>query len=761
MGQFNKILKNNLLSIINHIDAGVIVTNTDIYKLCYINEKTRTFIADDTINTIRSFLEPPEDYFKNVGRLKISGNTNIEALKWEKKNDNEYYFINQCFINWKDDEPVALFTINKITNLKQSLTESIDESSILDEIYNNLPFGVVITDHYRRIKQYNNGFLRMFNLEHNEDIKGQQVRNVVMLENYAHEEITRSSDDKNKFTYKDKTNDNRIIYRTENLIKLTNKKFILSTYIDITDIEKNRIEEAQSNKSKSGFLANMSHEIRTPLNGVVGMADVLQNSVLPPEQQEYAAIIKKSADLLLTIINDVLDFSKIEAGKMTLEEIPFRLREDIQMTVDAFKVKAKEKGLSLSTYIDPRVPNNVIGDPYRIRQVISNLVGNAIKFTEQGKVVVSVEFVRDNFGMIIILFAVEDTGIGIPKEKIGKIFQSFSQADGSTTRKYGGTGLGTTISKQLVEMMEGELWVESPSAISTSPKYPGSRFSFTLELMSDEKYEKDVEVKSINELSQLKTLIIDKPNNKQNRLSESLTKANVPIEMVSDTEEALKLLRSQYIKNQRHRIIFIEDAIDFDGIKVAKAIEERDLAKKYIIIVVSSNDENRKYAICRKNKVDYYLVKPYESIDIIEILRENFPNLQIEDENIIKTEKLRKDIEILVAEDSLINQKVAETIFRNLGYEIEIAENGRIAVNMLENKKYDIIFMDSLMPELDGLQTTKELRAKGFKLPIIAMTGNTSDEDKQEAFAAGMDDYITKPVMTDVVRNILMKWFSE
>ncbi|MGC8802745.1 MAG: ATP-binding protein, partial [Bacteroidales bacterium] len=314
-----------------------------------------------------------------------------------------------------------------------------------------------------------------------------------------------------------------VLYKKDIPLRLKGEEIVVQSFIDVTPIEKSRKREIAANMAKSEFLAKMSHEIRTPMNGIVGMADALLAQPLTKEQVEFVTIIKKSADTLLNILNDVLDLSKIEAGKMVLEEIPFELRKELALVTHLFKVPAEEKNIALQVEIEPSVPEKVIGDPFRLRQILTNLINNAIKFTHEGKILITVKKVEDYNRNLLLQFKVADTGIGIPKDKISRIFQSFTQVDNSTTRKYGGTGLGTTIARQLVELMNGEISVESPSGISDNPEYPGTCFTFTIELFSNEKLPKNIDTSTITTFHQIKTLLISNQAPDDNAIAETFS----------------------------------------------------------------------------------------------------------------------------------------------------------------------------------------------------------------------------------------------
>ena len=646
--------------------------------------------------------------------------------------------------------------------IKRKLTDEhqIKKSeSGLKEIMDSLPIGIMMIDKNRTVLSMNKTAMYIFAFENESDLVGKVLSDQFLIaRNFQDTDSFSYTDNQNEYIYYDDNDNEVIIYKKEIPYILNNENVSLEAFIDITPIEKARKREIAANKSKSEFLAKMSHEIRTPLNGIVGMADALGGTNLNDKQGDAVHIIKKSADLLLSIINDILDFSKIEAGKMVIEETPFNLRDEVESTVSLFKQRTEEKGIELHTQIKDNVPDQLIGDPFRLRQVISNLIGNSIKFTFEGKIQISVELVKVHNSNITIQFAIEDTGIGIPKEKLKEIFSSFSQADGSTTRKFGGTGLGTTIAKQLVELMGGKIWVESPSSLSYDPQYTGSKFSFTIQVYSNEKIKKDFDFSKITDYNQINVLIINKSPKTDKIILHTFNSFETTNTEITPTNDPIALLEKNISKFQ---LVIINDSADFDGIGFARKIFDKGLSSKFLITIISSNDQPGNYVKCKMNGVDYYLIKPYEASEIYEVLIENFTSLKITDKELPELNKLNKNIQILVAEDNIINQKVAQTIFKNLGYEILIAQNGKDCVKKIKEKKFDIIFIDIMMPELDGLEATAEIRSMGNKIPIVAMTANAREEDKMKAFDSGMNHYLSKPVRIEEIKEVLIKYFSE
>jgi signal transduction histidine kinase/DNA-binding response OmpR family regulator len=643
---------------------------------------------------------------------------------------------------------------------EQTLKES---EQGLKQILEILPFGVMVSGQDKKIQKINKTALAMFSLEGEEDLVGKDISDRFLFgKNLLHLDKFSSSFDANQFITYEKGGTDMVIYKKEVPVVLQGEEVLLEAFVDVSLLEKARKQEAIANEAKSDFLAKMSHEIRTPLNGIIGMADAFSHQKLDKEQQEFTNIIRKSADLLLSIINDILDFSKIEAGKMMLEEIPFRLKHEVPFVLQLFSAKAEEKGLELHLDIENDVPDNIIGDPFRLRQVISNLLDNAIKFTEEGKVILRCTRIEEYSGNITLQFDIEDTGIGIPQEKLGEVFGSYIQTDDSSPRKYGGTGLGTAISKQLVNLMGGEIWVESPSRISTNPDYPGARFSFTIDVFSNEKIKKEINFEDITKYHQVKTLIINEKTEKEDVLLETLQSFGVSSYVTNYQEKTIDLIKSNRTnKLESYKIIIINDTVSFDGFRVAQKLHQNKLSNEFLLILLSSNDKKGNFARSKKLGVDYYLIQPFQSSELFNIIQENFTFIKIDEIERPSIDSIREDLKILVAEDNLINQKVAQTIFKNLGFEITIAEDGNDVISKVKEAPYDIIFMDIMMPEKDGFDATKSIRDEGYKMPIVAVTADTNIESRERVIEAGMDDFIPKPIRVDEIKRVLIKWFSE
>jgi len=634
-----------------------------------------------------------------------------------------------------------------------------NELSGLQSIFDNLPVGIMVLDQNRQIRIINQTAKEMLLLGKGDDPTGKNLSDRFMLSRDYYDADDDSSFDSNQFVLYRHEGEEVAVFKKDVPYVVDHEEFLLSAFADVTLIEKARKYEAASNTAKSEFLAKMSHEIRTPMNGIIGMTEALYQENLTEAQMEYVQIVKRSADVLLTLIDDILDFSKIEAGKMQLEEIPFKLREEVKSAVDLFRPILDEKKLAFSLKISSEVPENIIGDPFRLRQVLSNLISNAVKFTHEGEISVGVELEEEYNNNITLLFFVEDTGVGIARNKIETIFNSFTQAEESTSRKYGGSGLGTTIAKQLVTLMHGEIWVQSPSPITVNPAYPGSRFSFTIEVYSNERIIKPLHFEKITRFSQIRALLVSVSGQTFPQLIKILDFEKITYDLVEySAENFADLKKSLSEGNITYQMIVVLDETGNSGLALAKKLKDAKLTDQYIISLISKNHKAENFIQSKRFGVDYYFFEPLEQSDIIKCLHETFPFVEKTPAEIVR--KIKSNLSILVAEDNEINIRVAQTIFSNLGYSIDIAKNGAEAAEKVRTGNYDIVFMDLVMPEKDGIQATVEIRSAGYSMPIVAMTATASVKSKTKAISSGMNDYIVKPVKIDAIRSILIKWFA-
>lgn len=647
---------------------------------------------------------------------------------------------------------LIIFWMTKLQKRKKAIEANWKTSQILLE---NLPLGLVAIDTKNRVRFINSSAKHTLLLDDRDEFSGTEIANKFLISGKSKFE-KQTAYDKNQFILYQKEGNEMVIYKKDVTCEIDGEEIIISAMLDITPIEKSRKYEVAANTAKSEFLAKMSHEIRTPMNGIIGMTDSLSKDNLTQEQHEYVEIVKRSADLLLNIIDDILDYSKIEAGKMQIEEIPFNLQEEVKLSLDIFRAIVREKNLDLKLHIEDDVPIHIIGDPFRLRQVLSNLISNAVKFTHEGLIQVDVKLEEEYDGNITLIFSVADTGVGIAKEKLGSIFNSFTQAENSTSRKYGGSGLGTTICKQLVNLMNGEIWVESPSGISKEKNCPGTRFSFTIEVYSNEELHKTIDSNSFTKSSEINTLVISVNASVRNRLGGFFKHHGIPSKALELSENIITDIQDE-LKKRDYQWVIIDDEANFDGMWLASRLNELHVTQNHRFCIISNNHKNENYIHAKRYGVDEYILQPFDHQNLKAALQNSFRNLKLSKSS---NPILRDDLHVLVAEDNLINQKVAESIFHNLGFNIDIAVDGQEAIEMVKKKKFDIVFMDLQMPEKDGIDATVEIRGLGFQMPIVAMTASASGSDKETALNAGMNDYIVKPVKIENVRGLLEKWFA-
>ena len=656
-----------------------------------------------------------------------------------------------------------------ITERKRIATELMREKQFFEALILNSPAAIVVLDNREKIISCNPAFEALYGYESHE-ILGVVLDTLITTEEtraeaqrYTQQVMNGTVHAFGKRRRKDNSQVEVEIFGVPVFVA-GEKIGTLAIYHDVSEMVQARREAEEASRTKSEFLANMSHEIRTPMNGVIGMLELALDTSLTSEQRDYLQTSLQSAEALLTLLNDILDFSKIEAGRLELESINFSLRNTVEDVAFTLAKRAQDKGLELACLVHPDITSELRGDPGRLRQTLVNLVGNAIKFTHLGEVVIRAELIEETATHAIIHFAVQDTGIGIPYERQAAVFDRFTQADGSTTRKYGGTGLGLAITRQLVEAMGGKMGIESSPGI-------GSTFWFEL------KFEKQAREKRVTapltlgpvNLTQAHVLIVD--DNQTNRmvLTKNVEALGSRGEAVSSGAKALESLRNAHRAGDPYHVVLLDMQMPgMDGEQTARAIKSDPAAKDAKIIILTSMGQRGDAARLGALGCSGYLLKPVKQQMLFDAVVAVLGREEDKGPGLITrhtlSEQRKIGLRVLLAEDNPINQKLAVILLQKAGYSVDAVENGAQALEKVQANPYSAVLMDVQMPEMDGLEATQQIRAlekdTGQHIPIIAMTAHAMQGDRERCLGAGMDDYVTKPLEPRVLFNALDRWIQ-
>jgi len=743
------------------------------HKLSEILESISEDNTEKTENLVKDIFNTPEKYTYNENENKLKNGD----LLW-------FAWTNSPIVNEKGDVIEMLSIGLDITKRKLAetrLNAQYDETKMMLE---SMPFGVILVDKSKVIKSVNSAALKMMDLTDEKEITGQICHNKICPAQDCECPVLDLGQtvDSSERTLLGQNGKKIPIMKTVLSIVMNEEEMLLEAFVDISDIHKARLEIEETNqklnkslkkaerltleaesasKTKSHFLANMSHEIRTPMNAIIGMSHLCLGTELTTQQHDYIQMVHQSAQLLLGIINDILDFSKIEAGKLELESIPFGLEDVLNNLSNMVSIKAQEKGLEMVFDVDPKTPLQLIGDPLRLGQILINLSGNALKFTESGEIVVRIKPIETTRDTVTLEAMIKDTGIGMTPDQQSRLFESFSQADTSTTRRFGGTGLGLAISKHLVQEMDGRIWVESD-------QNKGSCFYFTAVLgRGAEKKEKTGEGIPVD-LDRFKVLVVDDVASTRQMFAATLSSFSFRVTCVASGEAALETLETAP-EDDPFRLVLMDHMMPgMNGIETCRQIKKSSLLSNVpTIIMVTALSRDEVMEELEEVGLAGFLTKPVTPSDLLDTIVEALGGAGGLRKGGMSSEHWRietlegiKGADLLLVEDNTINQLLAKDFLTQAGMKVTIANNGKQAVDLFEKTNFDAILMDIQMPEMDGYEATRVIRGKTSQIqpPIIAMTANAMAGDRELCLAAGMDDHVAKPIEPDHLFETLIKW---
>ncbi|MBF0344518.1 MAG: response regulator [Nitrospirae bacterium] len=716
------------------------------------------------------------DYERFVRTFKGQSSTKNFVSRLRRADGSEL-IIEQNIRIVKDDDGSPMYYegfVNDVTECKQAEEQLIKLSSAIVQS----PVAVIISDLNGNMEFVNPKFIEITGYTRDEVIgKNPKILQSGNTPKEVYKDLWKTISKGSTWHGEllNKKKDGTLYWNNATISPIRDAEGAITHYLSVNEDITNRkeIEEALrsakdasevANKTKSEFLANMSHEIRTPMNAIIGMTEFVLDTELKKQQRDFLDLVLQSANALLTILNSILDFSKLEAGKLDVESVVFDPYHLVENIIDTLSVQAHKKGIELFCRIKPNMPTKLIGDPARLNQVIINIVGNALKFTEDGEVVVVVYIEPGSLeeDSISLHFSVSDTGIGIPEDKLEYIFSTFAQADGSATRKYGGTGLGLTISKQLVQLMGGDIWVESKKGV-------GSAFHFTVRVRLKDMEELNVAPPELD-LRGKKILTICTYTTSCMIIKEILSDFGAEIGKASDSKEALDKLDRSREEGRPYDIIFIDVRIaGIGGFKMAEYIVQYPNLAGTIVMMLNSNYRTGDIEKCSQLGLSSYIIKPIKYKDVLNVVQnmlkhtpaEYTPQLKRPHDETFK--KAASPVQILLVEDNATNRLLAREVLKKQGYTVTEAEDGEKALEVIKQGKFDIILMDVHMPVMDGFEATKRIKANKAtcSIPIIAMTAYAMKGDKERCLETGMDDYITKPIKANDLLEIISRYISK
>jgi signal transduction histidine kinase/CheY-like chemotaxis protein len=654
---------------------------------------------------------------------------------------------------------LTVWILRKYLKEQKSEIERLQASEkMLFSMIDEMPVGVIIHNKNREIIKANRKAAEQYSFSGEAEMKGKIFPEPAITDenNYFAKHLG-GIFSPDKFVILKKDAGEIILLRTSIPVNFQGEDASLEMLVDVTTLELARKQEASASSAKSEFLARMSYEVRTPLNGIIGMTDILEKQNLKGEAKDVLGLLRRSAEVLLNIINDILDFSKIESGKMILDEIPFNLREEIVYCYDLARTGINEKQVTLNCTVDENVPDKVIGDPFRLRQILSNFINHSVESTEKGQINLKCRLIDINEGKARLGFELSDTGKAFDKATLKKIFGDYINVESKIHQDDDTSGFGTILARQLIDLMGGEFLVDSPSGLDGDK---GKKINFTIVVYSNELTEKYLHFDDILTFGQVKTLAITGSQSRDEEILGTLHKLGLALTVTAYQKSTVRQLKSslEFPQGRYHLVIILDDR-EFDGFKAAKEIFDNGLSAQFIMVIISSNDVRGNLQKCITMGIDHYIVKPYEIKELYDSVKKSFPQI---DKSVpeVEKEKVRKDLRILVVEDNKMNQKVVGTMLKSLGYSFDFADNGFEGFIQAKTRRYDVIFMDLIMPEMDGFESSRKILEHDNSLLIVAFTADNMPDSKRKADLSGIKEFIPKPVRIDDLKRFFSRHFN-
>ncbi len=644
-----------------------------------------------------------------------------------------------------------------IKSQKMEIERLSASENMLFSMIDEMPVGVIIHKRNREIIKANRKAAEQYSFSDEKEMTGKIFPEISVTDenNYFSKHLggTFSPD---QFVILKKEIGEIILFRTSIPVKFNGEDASMEMLIDVTMLESARKQEAKASSAKSEFLGRISYEIRTPLNGIIGMTDLLEKKNLPAEAKDVVGLLRRSAEVLSNIVNDILDFSKIESGKMILDEIPFSLREEIAFCHDLARTNIDETLVAFVCNVDDNVPDKIIGDPFRLRQILTNFINHSIRNTRKGEISLKCSLKDVSNGMVRLKFELSDTGKSLDKATLKKIFGELINIGSKVHQDENESGFGTILARQLVELMGGEFSAESLSGLNENQ---GEKIVFSVSVYSNEKPEKNLRFDRIRSFGVIKTLVITGSTTRDDDTLSSLHKLGLAITVTTFQKSTVNQLKANlnYPDNRYHLIVILDDN-EFDGFDAAREIWESSLSNHFGLIVVSSNDVKGNLLKCNTMGIDHYLVTPFELEELYNALKELFPQVENAAEP-VEGENVSNGLRILIIEDNKMNQKVLGTMLKSMGYSFDFADDGFAGYILAKTHRYDIIFMDLIMPEMDGFESARKILEFDKNSLIIAFTADNMPDSKRKAELSGIKEFIPKPVRIEDLKKLFSKHF--